>query len=169
MGALCWSRQRQDLGDVGVVHHRQRLALVVKAGEYLVGVHPEFYNFEGYLPANGFALLGQVHGAHTAFTQRSNNLVAAEIAITGSCCRTNRLCSGFAPTKRTIESALDQTLRAQSRRVIGTQFRSALRAIWHFEGIAITSLFFFRSRHCNLRRAIPYTWQVAKMATLHTN
>jgi len=32
----------------GWVHHRQRLTLVGEAGEYLAGVHAEFYYFEGY-------------------------------------------------------------------------------------------------------------------------
>jgi hypothetical protein len=50
-----------------VVHHRQRLALVVEAGEYLTGVHPELYYFEGYVASDGIALFGQVHGSHTAF------------------------------------------------------------------------------------------------------
>ena len=57
----------EDLGDVRVVHHRQRLALVVEAGEHLAGVHAELHNFESHAPANGLALLGQVNGAHTPF------------------------------------------------------------------------------------------------------
>ena len=58
----------EDARDIRVVHHRQSLALVSKTGEYLVRVHPEFDDFERDAAANGFALLGQVHGAHTPFT-----------------------------------------------------------------------------------------------------
>ena len=41
------------------------------------------------------------------------------------------LSSGFVCANRTIESALDQSTGAQSRGITGTQFRSALRAVWH--------------------------------------
>ncbi|HLN02160.1 MAG TPA: hypothetical protein VK335_22925, partial [Bryobacteraceae bacterium] len=43
------------------------------------------------------------------------------------------LSSGFSRANRTVESTLDQTLRAQSRRITGTQFRPALRAVWHLD------------------------------------
>jgi hypothetical protein len=36
---------------------------------------------------------------------------------------------------RTVESALYQALRAQARGIAGTQFLSALWAVWHFSRI----------------------------------
>ena len=57
----------EDLGDVRVVHHRQRLALVVEAGQHLGGIHPELHNLKSHAPANGLKLFGQVNGAHTPF------------------------------------------------------------------------------------------------------
>ncbi len=61
-------------------------------------------------------------------------MISAEVVITG--CRgrcSDGLSSGFVRANRTIESALDQTLRAQSRGTIGIQFGSALRAVWHLD------------------------------------
>ncbi len=69
----------EDPCDVRVVHHRQRLTLVGEAGQHLAGVHSEFHYFERHAPANGFALFGQVHGAHTAFAQKSNDLIADKV------------------------------------------------------------------------------------------
>src|SRR5205814_7156228 len=79
--ALTGRARVEDLGDVRVVHHRERLALVVKAGEHLAGVHAELHNLEGHTPANGFTLLGQVNRAHTAFAQGTDDSVAAEVII----------------------------------------------------------------------------------------
>ncbi len=134
-----------------MVHHRQRLALVGEAGEYLAGVHPEFDDFKRYQAANGFALLSQVYGAHTPFAERSKDVITAEVVIT--VCdgrRIDGLSSGFVRANRTIESALDQTLRAQSRGTTGIQFRSALRAIWHLAEESQQLLYAFRPNSCNL-------------------
>ena len=123
----------EDPRDIRVVHHRQRLALFGEAGEYLAGVHAEFHDFEGYTPANRFALLGEVHGAHTAFADGPNDVITAEVVITGWSRRCiDGLGSGFICANRTIESALDQTLRTQSRGITGTQLRFAMGAIWHW-------------------------------------
>jgi hypothetical protein len=127
------SARVEDSRDIRVVHHRQRLPLVGEAGEYLVRVHPEFDDFERYTAANGFPLLGQVHGAHTPFAQRTKDLKTAEIVITGCRCRCiESLRSEFVRPNRTIENALDQAVWAESRGIAGIQFRCALRAIWHF-------------------------------------
>jgi len=56
------------LGDVRVVHHRERLALVVEPGQHLGRVHAELHNLKRHVPANGLKLFGQVHGAHAPFT-----------------------------------------------------------------------------------------------------
>jgi hypothetical protein len=59
------------------------------------------------------------------------------------------LSSGLVGANRTIESALDQTLRAQSRRITGTQFLSALRAVWHLDHSRSSYFMPFAPRHCN--------------------
>ncbi len=70
---------------------------------------------------NGVALLGQVYGAHTPFAYWPDDLITSEVVITGGGCRCiDGLSSGFARANRAVKSALDQTLRAQSRRIIGT-------------------------------------------------
>lgn len=58
-------------------------------------------------------------------------MVSAEVVIAGGHKTSiDRLSCGFAP-ERTIESSLDQTLRAQSGGIAGIQFLSALRAVCH--------------------------------------
>src|SRR5262245_18256855 len=57
----------EDPCDIRMIHHGQRLAFAGEASEYLTDVHYELHDFEGYLAANGFALLGQVHRAHAPF------------------------------------------------------------------------------------------------------
>src|SRR5262249_29718370 len=70
------------------------------------------------------------------------------LGLRHGCCRANRL--GSEPVRiKTPKCALDQTIRAQSRGNIGTQFRSALRAVWHFSPIR-TTILAFRSSGCNL-------------------
>ena len=107
----------EDPCDVRVVHHRQRLALVVEAGQHLGGIHTELHNLKSHTPANGLALLGQVHGAHAAFAKRTNDSITAEVVITGCrrCC-IEGLSSGFFCSGRTIESAQDKTLAGTVRR-----------------------------------------------------
>jgi hypothetical protein len=88
-----------------MIHHGQRLALLGEAGEHLTGVHSEFYDFEGYLPTNGFALLGEVHRAHASFAQNSKDLIATEVVSTG--CRCRCIEDWSIGVNRTIESTLD--------------------------------------------------------------
>jgi hypothetical protein len=124
----------EDLRDVRVVHHRQRLALVVEAGQHLSGVHSEFHNFESHTPANGLKLFRQVYGAHASFTKRSKNTITAEVIFTGSrYYRIDGLTSGLVRAERTIESTEDETLRAQSGGITGARFLSALRAVCHVD------------------------------------
>ena len=81
--ALAGGPSIEDPCDIRVVHDRQGLALVGKARKHLARVHPQFDDFEGYGAANGFALLGEVYGAHTPFAERSNDLISAEVVISG--------------------------------------------------------------------------------------
>ena len=57
----------EDRGDIRVVHHGERLALVVEAGDHLGCIHAELHNFQSHAPANGLKLFGEINGAHTAF------------------------------------------------------------------------------------------------------
>jgi hypothetical protein len=115
-----------------VIHHRQRLALVVETGQHLRGVHPELHNFKGDLPANGLHLFGQINGSHTAFTYWPHDMIAAEVVITDSrCSRIDDLNSAFVRGERTVEGAEDQTLRTQSAGITGVRFLAALSAVWH--------------------------------------
>ena len=114
-----------------MVHHRECLPLVVKAGEHLGGVHPEFHHLEGHAPANGFTLFGEIHGAHTSFAQRLDDPIAAEVRIPR---HGSGGADGLSPEvvdTDTPKCALDQALRTQSRGIVGPQFRSATRAVWH--------------------------------------
>src|SRR5262249_48135731 len=85
--------------------------------------------------ANRLKLLGQVHRAHPPFTYGSKNLIPAEIVITGCRCRCiDGLGDGsIIRTNRTIKCPSDQTPRAQSGGITGTQFLTALSPGWHLE------------------------------------
>ena len=67
----------QHLGNVGVIHQGQRLTLGFKAGNDVLGVHPQLDDLEGDLAADGFLLLGHVNHAATAFTDLLEQFVAA--------------------------------------------------------------------------------------------
>src|SRR5205814_8953994 len=124
----------EDPRDVRVVHHGECLALVAKAGEHLAGVHTELHNFESHTPANGFKLLGEINGAHTALAQRLDDPVAAEVLIPcRGCSRTDG--AELVRAGGTRERALDQTHRAKPGGIARIQFRSALWADWHLAQI----------------------------------
>ena len=114
-----------------MIHHRECLPLVVKAGEHLGRVHSELHNFKSHAPANGLELFGQIDGAHAPFTQRLDDSVAAEVLIPRHGCGSDKRLSLEVGGTATPKCVLDQTLSAQSRRIVGPQFRSALRAVWH--------------------------------------
>ncbi|MGD0365730.1 MAG: hypothetical protein ABSC93_33010, partial [Bryobacteraceae bacterium] len=148
--AFCRRACVEDARDIWMVHHGQSLTLIGEAGEYLPGVHAEFDYFESHVPANGFALLGQVHRAHAAFPQRSEDVISDKVLISGyRGSRVDALSSRCVRTKRTIESALDQALRAQSRGIAGTQLLSALMAACHMNYRVAAYFKPFASRPCN--------------------
>ncbi len=68
----------EHLGDVGVVHHRQCLALGLEAGDHLLGVHPELDDLQGHPPADGLLLLGQVDDGESALADLLQDLVVAD-------------------------------------------------------------------------------------------
>jgi hypothetical protein len=68
----------EDLGDVGVVHQRQRLALRPEAGDHLLGVHALLDDLERHLAADGLALFGEIDDAHAAVAQDADQLVGPD-------------------------------------------------------------------------------------------
>ena len=68
----------EDLGDVGVVHHGQGLALGLETGDHLAGVHARLDDFECHVAADGLALLGHVDHAHAALGDFLQDFVAAD-------------------------------------------------------------------------------------------
>ena len=71
-----------EAGDVGVVHHRQGLALRLQAGQHLFGVHPQLDDLERYAPVHGLGLLGEPHLPHPPFAQELQQLVRSDPAWT---------------------------------------------------------------------------------------
>ena len=65
-------------GDVGVIHHRERLPLALEAGEHLVGIHPEPDHLERDRPPERLELLGLVDGPHAALAEDAGDAVGAD-------------------------------------------------------------------------------------------
>ena len=59
----------QDPGNVGMVHHRQRLALGLKPGYDTPGVHAELDHLEGHPTTNGLGLFGDIDHTAAAFAE----------------------------------------------------------------------------------------------------
>ena len=68
----------EDPGDVGVVHHRQRLALGLEPGDELSGVEPGLDYFERDLAPDGRLLLGHEDDAAPALADALEELVATD-------------------------------------------------------------------------------------------
>ena len=68
----------EHLGDVRMVHHRQRLALGFEAGDDRLGVHAQLDDLERDAAAHRFLLLGHVNHAAAAFADFLEQFVAAD-------------------------------------------------------------------------------------------
>ena len=68
----------EHLGDVGVVHHRQRLPLGLEAGDHLPRVHARLDDLERHPAADGAELLGHEHDAHAPLADLFQQLVRAD-------------------------------------------------------------------------------------------
>jgi len=118
--------------DVRVVHQRERLTLVIEAGEHLGGVHARLHDLERHAPANGLALFGEIDSAHAPFADNLDDAIAAEVVVQnrrwGGAYRVGLeiVSAGGAP-----ERALDQAHRAQAGGIAGAQLRSAPGTGWH--------------------------------------
>ncbi len=67
----------EDLGDVGMVHQRQRLAFGLEAGEDGFGIHASLDQFESDRASDRLSLLGKVDRSHAPFADFLAKLVAA--------------------------------------------------------------------------------------------
>ena len=70
----------EDLGDIGMVHQGQGLALRLEAAQDLRGVHARFDDLEGDAAFDRLGLLGHPDGAHAALAQLLQQLVRADAA-----------------------------------------------------------------------------------------
>jgi len=68
----------EHAGDVRVIHQSQRLPFRLEAGDDLLGIHAELHDLQRHLAADGLDLLGHVHGAETAFSDKLQELVRAD-------------------------------------------------------------------------------------------
>ena len=56
----------ENAGNVRVVHHRERLSLLIKAGDHFLGIHSQFDDFERDTSPDRLVLLDHPDGAETA-------------------------------------------------------------------------------------------------------
>ena len=68
-----------DLGDIGVAHQGQGLALGLEAGDDLARVHPRLDDLERHHPADRLVLLGHEDHAEAALADRFEELVGADL------------------------------------------------------------------------------------------
>ena len=68
----------EHLGDVRMVHHRQRLPLGLEAGDHLPGVHARLDDLQRDRPLDRLGLLGHEDDAHAAFADLLQELVGAD-------------------------------------------------------------------------------------------
>jgi hypothetical protein len=68
----------EHLGDVRMLHQRQRVLLRREASDHLPAVHPGFDEFQRDHAPDRVRLLGHVHGAHASFADLLEELVRAD-------------------------------------------------------------------------------------------
>ena len=68
----------EHLGDVRMVHHRQRLPLGLEAGDHLLGVHARLDDLQRDAAADRLGLLGDIDDAHAPFADLLQQLVGAD-------------------------------------------------------------------------------------------
>ncbi len=66
----------EHLGDVRMIHHRQRLPLGLEPGDDLLGVHAQLDDLERHAAAHRFGLLGHIDHAAAAFAHALQQFVA---------------------------------------------------------------------------------------------
>ena len=68
----------QDLGDVRMIHHSQRLPLRLKPRNDALGIHAQLDYFESNPAFDRFLLLGHIHHTAAAFADFLEQLIAAD-------------------------------------------------------------------------------------------
>ena len=56
-----------------MIHQRERVALLLEAGDHRARVHSQLYDLEGDAPPHRLHLLGEEHGAEAPSPTRSTN------------------------------------------------------------------------------------------------
>ena len=68
----------EDLRNVGVVHHGQRLPLRLEPGDHLLGIHAELNDLEGNVTPDVLLLLGHPDHTSAAFADLLQELVSPD-------------------------------------------------------------------------------------------
>ena len=68
----------ENLGNIGVVHHRQGLSLRFEPGDDLAAVQPRLDDLQCDRAAHGVRLFGQPHRAHAALANLLHQLIRAD-------------------------------------------------------------------------------------------
>ena len=68
----------EDLGDVRVIHQRERLPLGVESRQHLLRVHARLDDLDGDAALDRFRLLGHPDVAHAPFADLFEQLVRAD-------------------------------------------------------------------------------------------
>ena len=70
----------QHFGDIGMIHHGQRLPLGFKSSHNLVRIHARFDDLESHFAADRFFLLGHINSAHAASADLLKQFVRADLS-----------------------------------------------------------------------------------------
>ncbi len=68
----------EHLGDVRVIHHRQRLPLLLEAHDHLFAVHARLDDLERHAPPHRLELFGHPDRAEAAFADLLEQFVMAD-------------------------------------------------------------------------------------------
>ena len=69
----------QDLGNVRMVHHRQRLALGLEPRDDALGVHAQLDDLQRHPTAHRLFLFGHINDAATAFTDLLQDFIMPDL------------------------------------------------------------------------------------------
>jgi len=80
IGASAIGRSRvEGAGNRRMIHHRERLALGLEAGDDLFGIHAKLDDLESDPPLERLTLLGHVDDTHSTFTQDLKDPVRSDL------------------------------------------------------------------------------------------
>jgi hypothetical protein len=111
----------EHLGDVGMVHEGQRLALCFEPANDLAAVHARLENLDGHLAADRLLLLGQKDQAEAALAELFRQLVRTQDRARALARRDRRGNSGC----QWLQEGASLVVDAQERVEPAAQFRMA--------------------------------------------